>query len=511
MKILDIILDEAYGVVPGDPIGDAIKQAQQKKAQPKLQSKPSTVQPQPVTGSPLENTLRSLAIKAGILGQELAQFLAQCAHETANFSTLTEFGDSKTFSRYDPKFNPSKAKELGNVMPGDGERFKGRGFIQITGRYNYTQAGEALGLPLDKNPQLLENPNVAAQASIWFWKNKVKPKVSNFTDTKAVTSVINPALRGLQQRHRAFQDYIKTTLTPKQSVREENIKLVAKHYFPVDDEEIIIQYRMKKDSRGYYLPEFNTSGRMFNLNYSSLIRLYGHPHTIKIKNVDEGKKKKRKKQKYAAYGPGPFGLYGVDAGYSGDGGVEENFTDGSKFVEPNFNNEWEEAERYPEFVKLGKDAWIELARKGKAITINSAQDISNTDAADPDSFKSLVPAKQKRALAQLEKGTVEMPIVAVYSDGHKELIGGNTRLTAMMARDGKATVWAFRVPDEVTAIAENFADGKVKGKSRPGRVKRAGASCNGSVTDLRQRAKNASGERAKMYHWCANMKSGKKK
>ncbi len=60
-------------------------------------------------------------------------------------------------------------------------------------------------------------------------------------------------------------------------------------------------------------------------------------------------------------------------------------------------------------------------------------------------------------------------------------------------------------------ILENFADGKVKGKSRPGRVKRAGASCNGSVTDLRKRAKNSSGEKARMYHWCANMKSGRKK
>jgi hypothetical protein len=61
------------------------------------------------------------------------------------------------------------------------------------------------------------------------------------------------------------------------------------------------------------------------------------------------------------------------------------------------------------------------------------------------------------------------------------------------------------------SLNENFADGKVKGKSRPGRVKRAGASCNGSVTDLRARAKNASGEKAKMYHWCANMKSGRNK
>jgi phage gp37-like protein len=60
-------------------------------------------------------------------------------------------------------------------------------------------------------------------------------------------------------------------------------------------------------------------------------------------------------------------------------------------------------------------------------------------------------------------------------------------------------------------VAENFADGKVKGKSRPGRVKRAGASCAGSVTDLRARAKKYGGERGRMYHWCANMKSGRKK
>lgn len=60
-------------------------------------------------------------------------------------------------------------------------------------------------------------------------------------------------------------------------------------------------------------------------------------------------------------------------------------------------------------------------------------------------------------------------------------------------------------------VAENFADGRVKGRSRPGRVRRAGASCKGSVTDLRARAKKYGGERGKMYHWCANMKSGKQK
>ena len=58
---------------------------------------------------------------------------------------------------------------------------------------------------------------------------------------------------------------------------------------------------------------------------------------------------------------------------------------------------------------------------------------------------------------------------------------------------------------------ENFKDGKKKGKSRPGRVKRSGASCKGSVTSLRAKAKKYGGEKGKMYHWCANMKGGKKK
>lgn len=82
----------------------------------------------------------------------------------------------------------------------------------------------------------------------------------------------------------------------------------------------------------------------------------------------------------------------------------------------------------------------------------------------------------------------------------------NTRFYAWhVSLDGNANEYMRE------GINENFADGKVKGKSRPGRVKRSGASCSGSVTDLRRRAKNSSGERAKMYHWCANMKSGRNK
>tara|TARA_B100000963_G_scaffold340575_1_gene339406 strand:+ start:3935 stop:5887 length:1953 start_codon:yes stop_codon:yes gene_type:complete len=75
-----------------------------------------------------------------------------------------------------------------------------------------------------------------------------------------------------------------------------------------------------------------------------------------------------------------------------------------------------------------------------------------------------------------------------------------------VSKDAKKVHWKYH-PE----LNENFADGKKKGKSKPGRVKKSGASCNGSVTKLRKMAKKYSGERAKMYHWCANMKSGNKK
>ena len=91
----------------------------------------------------------------------------------------------------------------------------------------------------------------------------------------------------------------------------------------------------------------------------------------------------------------------------------------------------------------------------------------------------------------------------------------------LLDKDGKTILDGFhrvyqakRVGRDVIPariIDENFKDGKVKGKSRPGRVKRAGASCKGSVTSLRKKAKNSSGEKAKIYHWCDNMKSGRKK
>jgi hypothetical protein len=224
-------------------------------------------------------------------------------------------------------------------------------------------------------------------------------------------------------------------------------------------------------------------------------------------------KKRRRKPRWAAYGPGPYGGYGYAVGYSGDGGGEggvgEDATRDVIYTKPNLENEWEEAARYPEFVRIGKEAWIKLARAGKAVSIKSAKDINNTDAADPDSFKLLNKDKQARALSQIKQGSVEMPIVAVYPDGRKELIGGNTRLTATLAKYGKSTLWAFKVPDEVAGLPENFADGKKPG--RKGLAKRSGVNTKASVSSLRKTAKSSSGEKARMAHWLANMKAGRAK
>jgi putative chitinase len=148
------------------------------------------------------------ALAAGIRGTELAAFLAQCAHETLDFRRLREIGGNQNFQKYDPAFDQRKAKLLGNTHPGDGARYAGRGYIQITGRDNYRRVGHALDLPLEDKPDLAAKPQIAAQVAVWFWKNRVAPHVNDFTDVRAVTRYINPALQGLSDRMDKFQKYL---------------------------------------------------------------------------------------------------------------------------------------------------------------------------------------------------------------------------------------------------------------------------------------------------------------
>ena len=166
----------------------------------------------PTIDAKAEVALFNAGKAAGMRGSELAQFLAQAKHESWNFSRLQEKPQPKVkdyfAKKYDIKFAPKTAKILGNKHAGDGANYYGRGYIQLTGRDNYRMAGQALGLDLVNHPELAADPANAAKIAVWFFKNKTK-NITNFEDTRSVTHKINPALRGLEDRHANFIDYKK--------------------------------------------------------------------------------------------------------------------------------------------------------------------------------------------------------------------------------------------------------------------------------------------------------------
>lgn len=94
-----------------------------------------------------------------------AYALATAYHETAHtMQPIEERGGERYFFRmYDIKGQrPAKAKELGNIYPGDGVLFRGRGYVQLTGRANYSKAAKETGYPLEGNPDLAKRPDIAA-------------------------------------------------------------------------------------------------------------------------------------------------------------------------------------------------------------------------------------------------------------------------------------------------------------------------------------------------------------
>jgi len=124
----------------------------------------------------------------------IAHFLAQASHETAGFTTLKEYGGPSYFARYDGR------KDLGNVKPGDGAKFCGRGVFQTTGRANYTALGKHLGCDLVTNPQLLEQPEMAAKSAVNYWETRKLEQYADHDDVVLMTRRINGGQNGLAER-----------------------------------------------------------------------------------------------------------------------------------------------------------------------------------------------------------------------------------------------------------------------------------------------------------------------
>ena len=128
-----------------------------------------------------------------------AMFLAQVGHESGGLHWTVEiWGPTAAQSRYEGR------KDLGNVQPGDGYKFRGRGLLQTTGRYNYTATGAALGVDLIAAPELLGQPELASRSAAWFWRKNGLNAIADRGDNLAATKRINGGTNGLAERQALY-------------------------------------------------------------------------------------------------------------------------------------------------------------------------------------------------------------------------------------------------------------------------------------------------------------------
>lgn len=140
--------------------------------------------------------LEDACIQFGIVtALQKAHFLAQVAHESDGFRTATEYASGRAYEG---------RADLGNVQPGDGVRFKGRGLIQLTGRENYATFSNAMwqGDLFLRSPELVAQLPWAVLAAGWFWKRKGLNALADRDDVVAVTRRINGGTNGLEDRKR---------------------------------------------------------------------------------------------------------------------------------------------------------------------------------------------------------------------------------------------------------------------------------------------------------------------
>jgi hypothetical protein len=122
----------------------------------------------------------------------------------------------------------------------------------------------------------------------------------------------------------------------------------------------------------------------------------------------------------------------------------KNNTLGLKFKAPNFDLEWEEAIRYPEFEEMGKEKWLDLAAGGYLIKYSEIKGmLGNVDLR----FDSLEEPKKLRFQRAIREGRVELSIVVKFSDQYYDLMSGNTRLAGLVRMGIDPPLWVIPAPD----------------------------------------------------------------
>jgi peptidoglycan hydrolase-like protein with peptidoglycan-binding domain len=139
----------------------------------------------------LPGLMKGLQAKGILTKSTLMAALATIGVETAGFRPIQEWGDDDYFTEmYEGR------DDLGNTEPGDGVRYHGRGFIQITGRANYASYGKKLGVKLEENPDLALDAEISAKILVeYFWDREVD-KAAQEGDWKGVRQLVNGGLNG---------------------------------------------------------------------------------------------------------------------------------------------------------------------------------------------------------------------------------------------------------------------------------------------------------------------------
>lgn len=158
----------------------------------------------------------------------VAGFIAQCAHESLNFTVLEENLNysaanlEKVFSKYFSKAGrkttgyvkqPEKlanlvyANRLGNgdTASGDGYKFRGRGIIQLTGRENYTNFGKAVGKTPDEVIEYLKTIEGALESACWYWNNRNINAACDANDIVRMSKLVNGGDIGLADRKKKYE------------------------------------------------------------------------------------------------------------------------------------------------------------------------------------------------------------------------------------------------------------------------------------------------------------------
>ena len=170
----------------------------------------------PITAQQLLQILPNAGKQAGVFASALnlamdryqintrlrmAAFIAQVGHESGQFRYVKEIGGDQYLSKYD---TGPLAKRLGNTpeADGDGQKYRGRGLIQITGHDNYLACSKALfgDDRLLRTPELLEQAEWACKSAAWFWNSRNLNALADAGDFNGITRRINGGLNGLAER-----------------------------------------------------------------------------------------------------------------------------------------------------------------------------------------------------------------------------------------------------------------------------------------------------------------------